>query len=52
MAEYALRDMGKPIGIAGLNLSAVLPERLRGQLPTIEELEAELKDSLEMDEPG
>lgn len=51
VAEYALRDMGKPMGIAGLNLSAVLPERLRGQLPTVEELEAELKDSLEGDEP-
>ncbi len=44
VAEYALRDMGKPIGIASHQLRQALPEQLRGQLPTIEELEAALGD--------
>jgi predicted nuclease of restriction endonuclease-like (RecB) superfamily len=42
MAEYALRDMGKPIGISGFKLSESLPESLKGKLPTIADLEAEL----------
>ena len=42
--EYALRDVGKPIGVADFEtrLVASLPAELRGSLPTIEELEAEL----------
>lgn len=42
--EYALRDMNKPIGVAGFEtrLAESLPETLKGQLPTIEQLEAEL----------
>jgi len=43
IAEYALRDMGKPIGIAGHRLRQGLPERLKGQLPTVEQLESELR---------
>ena len=42
MAEYALRDMGKPIGISGFKLAESLPESLKGRLPTIADLEAEL----------
>lgn len=42
MAEYALRDVGKPIGVSGFKLSESLPEALKGSLPTIEDLEAEL----------
>ncbi len=42
VAEYALRDIGKPMGIAEFRLDEALPETLRGSLPTIEELEAEL----------
>jgi len=44
VAEYALRDMGKPIGIAEHRLSHTLPEILEGRWPTVEELEAELGD--------
>jgi predicted nuclease of restriction endonuclease-like (RecB) superfamily len=42
--EYALRDVGKPIGVAEWETKMVerLPESLRGSLPTVEELEAEL----------
>ena len=44
IAEYALRDLVKPIGIAEWQTRLVqsLPEELRGSLPTIAELEAEL----------
>lgn len=52
VAEYALRDMSKPMGIAEHQLTEALPETLKGQLPTIEELESELKDSLEEGDGG
>ncbi|WP_375318662.1 YhcG family protein [Candidatus Tisiphia endosymbiont of Oplodontha viridula] len=41
-AEYALRDMTKPIGLAEYRLTENLPENIKTALPTIEELEAEL----------
>ena len=44
VAEYALRDINKPLGIAEFRLGEALPERFKGTLPTIEELEAELAD--------
>jgi hypothetical protein len=42
-AEYALRDISKPIGVAEWQTKLVksLPETLKGSLPTIEQLEAE-----------
>ncbi len=42
LAEYALRGINKPIGVSEFSLTECLPEKLKGQLPTIEELEAEL----------
>ena len=42
VAEYALRDINKPIGVAEYQLVQSLPERLQTNLPTIEEIEAEL----------
>ncbi len=42
VAEYALRDTQKPIGVSSFQLTESLPEELQGSLPTIEELEAEL----------
>lgn len=42
VAEYALRDTAKPIGVSQYQLMEALPESLKGNLPTIEELEAEL----------
>lgn len=41
VAEYALRDVGKPSGISRYELAGRLPEELNGSLPTIEEVEAE-----------
>ena len=42
VAEYALRDINKPIGMSEYRLAESLPEKLQGSLPTIEELENEL----------
>ena len=42
IAEYALRDVNKPIGISRYALAAMLPEELRTSFPTVEEVEAEL----------
>ena len=41
-AEYALRDIQKPIGISDYELGQALPKDFRGSLPTIEEIEKEL----------
>ena len=43
IAEYSLRDMHKPIGVSVYQLKDILPEALQGNLPTIEQLEAELE---------
>lgn len=42
IAEYALRDTHKPIGVSAYKLTKALPEKLKGTLPTIKDLEAEL----------
>ena len=42
IAEYALRDINKPIGISEFRLTDSLPERLKSSLPTIEQIEHEL----------
>lgn len=44
LAEYALRDMKKPIGVAEwkTKITRSLPAKLRKNLPTIEEIETEL----------
>lgn len=43
-AEYALRDIVKPIGISDYELGQVLPQDFRGSLPTIEEIENEFEE--------
>lgn len=42
LAEYALRDMSKPIGVSGFELTRALPETLQSILPSIEDIEEEL----------
>ena len=44
-AEYALRDIAKPIGISDYELGQALPKDLRSSLPSIEEIEAELDNN-------
>ena len=41
IAEYSLRDMTKPIGIAEYTVTRAIPENLKLNLPTAEELEKE-----------
>ena len=42
VAEYALRDSNKPIGVAEYQLLAALPDELQTSLPSIEQIEREL----------
>ena len=42
IAEYALRDLNKPIGVSEYQFTETLPADLQGSLPTVEELEANL----------
>ena len=46
LAEYALRDIHKPIGISDYELTRALPESLKSSLLTVEEIEAELGGDL------
>ena len=45
IVEYALRDTLKPMGVAAYQITASLPEHLKGSLPTVEELEREMQDA-------
>lgn len=45
VAEYALRDMNKPIGVSEYELTRALPPSLQSALPSVEEIEAELSES-------
>jgi predicted nuclease of restriction endonuclease-like (RecB) superfamily len=42
LAEYALRDIQKPIGVSEYELTRALPDDLKSSLPTVEEIEAKL----------
>lgn len=46
MAEYALRDVHKPIGISDYELAKALPKNISPGLPSIEELENRLSQEL------
>lgn len=41
-AEFALRDINKPMGVSEFDLTNMLPDNLKSSLPTIEELEQNL----------
>ena len=43
IAEYALRNNSTPIGVSEYNLTARLPNELKGYLPTVGELEREMR---------
>jgi predicted nuclease of restriction endonuclease-like (RecB) superfamily len=54
VAEYALRDMNKPIGIAThltREIEEALPEEFQYSLPTVEEIEAELATNAPEERP-
>ena len=42
IVEYALRGLAKPIGVSSYRVTRSLPREMKGSLPTIKELEAEL----------
>lgn len=46
IAEYALRDNSKPIGVAEYQLAQALPADLEDKLPSIERIERELASEL------
>ena len=49
-AEYAIRDISKPIGLAEYKLGEILPEELKKALPSIEDLEKEMAKDLIVDD--
>lgn len=42
IAEYSIKDMTKPIGIAEYTLTKAIPDNIKDNMPTIEELEQNL----------
>ncbi len=42
-AEFALRDIHKPMGVSEFEITEIIPEDLKSSLPTIEEIEREFK---------
>jgi hypothetical protein len=49
IAEYALRDIAKPIGVSTYRVTRELPEPLRDEIPSIEDLQGvveKLRDEL------
>lgn len=50
IVEYSLRDIQKPIGVSSFRFTEALPATLRGSLPTVEQLEAELTNWTAEDE--
>ena len=44
IAEYALRDIQKPMGVSEYQLTKVLDKELQKKLPTIEELESSIEE--------
>jgi len=41
--EFALRDMNKPMGVSEYRLMESLPDNIKGALPTVEEIEQDLR---------
>jgi len=46
VAEYALRGVAKPMGVAEYQLLRQMPESLETTLPSIDQIEAELRPDL------
>ena len=43
VAEYALKDMSKPIGVSEYKITSSLPEALSKQLPSVEDIQKRIK---------
>ncbi|NCC49889.1 MAG: DUF1016 domain-containing protein, partial [Spartobacteria bacterium] len=46
LLEYALRGLKKPIGVSEYQLTRALPDNLKPSLPTVEEIEREIADTI------
>ena len=44
IAEYSLKGINQPIGVSEYELTRLFPDNFKGSLPSIEEIEAELKE--------
>nr|MCR5789992.1 PDDEXK nuclease domain-containing protein [Lachnospiraceae bacterium] len=44
LAQYAVNMINAPVGISEYKLSNIIPEDFKGTMPTIEEIERELRD--------
>lgn len=42
VAEYSLKDVSKPIGVSEYRVTGVLPEELRDQLPSVEDIQSRI----------
>ena len=49
-AEYALKDINKPVGVSEYKLLQDIPEYLQSQLPKAEDIELHIKDIEEIEE--
>ena len=45
IVEYALRDIEKPLGVSEYKLTNILPKGYKSSLPSIEQIERELRDN-------
>lgn len=43
VVEYAFKNVNSPLGVAEYKFTEAIPENLKGELPSIEDLENELK---------
>ena len=43
LAQYALESSSQPIGVAEFQLTKFIPDEFKSSLPSIEEIELELK---------
>ena len=44
LAQYAVNSSNAPVGISEYEFSDLMPENFKGTLPSIEEIERELKE--------
>lgn len=44
IVEYSLKNIGKPIGVSEYQLTESIPGKMKGKLPTIKQIEKELKN--------
>ena len=49
VAEYALKDINKPVGVSQYKLLQDIPEYLQNQLPKVEDIELHIKDIEELE---